>query len=246
MATESANCPGVAPNATIAWQRGLRYAHDILSDLNAFASGWVDWNLMLDPDGGPNKLGNTCDAPIIVHNEHHFDVQPMYYFIKHFSAYLPPGSKRIATTLHIEYDPDNVNESMRRDPQLRPSFPAGAYHCDYSSRQRFQKTLDHKLQVVNSSFCLDVIDEPWLGFRIEMVECQYTSREWIFEENMATPSSSSSVSSTSMNHSLRLRFQGQCLTSTRGALENGGRLTLEPCQEPLSDHQIWDWQGTKI
>ena len=30
------------------------------------AVGWTDWNLVLNPDGGPNHLKNLCDANIIV------------------------------------------------------------------------------------------------------------------------------------------------------------------------------------
>merc|ERR550514_1203125 len=41
---------------------GEGYAHDIMGDLNAGAAAWTDWNLLLDGKGGPNHLGNPCDA----------------------------------------------------------------------------------------------------------------------------------------------------------------------------------------
>ena len=44
--------------------RSERYAHDMLRVLKSGACGWVDWNLLLDYTGGPNHLGNDCDAPI--------------------------------------------------------------------------------------------------------------------------------------------------------------------------------------
>ena len=28
-------------------------------------AGWIDWNLLLNEDGGPNHVGNVCDAPVI-------------------------------------------------------------------------------------------------------------------------------------------------------------------------------------
>ena len=38
---------------------------DILQDLLHWTTGWTDWNLILDPTGGPNHLGNRCDANLI-------------------------------------------------------------------------------------------------------------------------------------------------------------------------------------
>ncbi|CAM9997408.1 unnamed protein product, partial [Sphacelaria rigidula] len=47
------------------WQRAEHTAHDMIADLNSWSSGWIDWNLMLSYDGGPNHAGNLCDSPII-------------------------------------------------------------------------------------------------------------------------------------------------------------------------------------
>lgn len=33
---------------------GEKYAHDIIGDLNHWANGWVDWNMILNKDGGPD------------------------------------------------------------------------------------------------------------------------------------------------------------------------------------------------
>ena len=74
----------------------LADAHAILGDLLAGSSGWIDWNVLLDASGGPNHLGNTCDAPIIASPELdrvHF--HPQYYALGHFSKFMPRGSRRI-------------------------------------------------------------------------------------------------------------------------------------------------------
>lgn len=74
--------------------RGEAYAHDILGDLNAWASGWTDWNIVLDMQGGPNHLQNMCDAPILADpDKKTLHYQPMYYFLGHFSRFLPPGGR---------------------------------------------------------------------------------------------------------------------------------------------------------
>ncbi|KAF0683334.1 Aste57867_24610 [Aphanomyces stellatus] len=221
LATEAANCPGVA-TGTDAWRRGQRYAHDILADLAHYAGGWVDWNLLLDHTGGPNKLGNTCDAPVILTPDGaDFTVQPMYYFIKHFSAYIPPGSTRLATHVHVQYD------TPGDDVRLNPRFPGGAYACDGSSRQLIRRTDDSKLQINGTRFCFDVVPEPWLGDRVEIVECQYTTNSWDFKPDDQT-----------------IQFADQCLSHSRGVLGNGGRLTLEPCSG--SDHQQWSFDGLAL
>ncbi|CAN0503901.1 unnamed protein product, partial [Ectocarpus sp. 8 AP-2014] len=61
----------------------------MIADVNSWSTGWVDWNLMLNYDGGPNHAGNLCDTPIIS-NENHTDVifQPMFYSIGHMSKFV--------------------------------------------------------------------------------------------------------------------------------------------------------------
>lgn len=58
--------------------------------------GWLDWNLALDLEGGPNWVDNFVDSPIIVNaTSGEFYKQPIYYVLAHFSKYIPRGSVRI-------------------------------------------------------------------------------------------------------------------------------------------------------
>lgn len=78
------------------WNVGERYGHNIIGDLNNYTVGWVDWNLLLDTQGGPNHVGNYCDAPIIVDIEKDkIYFQSSYYYIGHFSRFIKRGAKRI-------------------------------------------------------------------------------------------------------------------------------------------------------
>jgi glucosylceramidase len=73
-----------------------RYATDIIGCLNHGVDGWIDWNMVLDKQGGPNWFKNWCIAPIIVDaksNEVYYT--PLYYVMKHFSKYIRPGASRI-------------------------------------------------------------------------------------------------------------------------------------------------------
>jgi glucosylceramidase len=68
LGTEACHCPttGYAGgDINIYWDRAERYAHTVLADLAAGSQGWIEWNLVLDSIGGPNHLGNVCDAPIL-------------------------------------------------------------------------------------------------------------------------------------------------------------------------------------
>uniref|UniRef100_A0A183BR57 Glucosylceramidase n=1 Tax=Globodera pallida TaxID=36090 RepID=A0A183BR57_GLOPA len=82
------------------WLRGWAYGHDILNNLRNWVVGWTDWNLCLDLKGGPNWVGNLVDAPIIVNaTSDEFYKQPMFYFLAHFSRFVPPNSVVLSTSL---------------------------------------------------------------------------------------------------------------------------------------------------
>ncbi|EDP95149.1 glycosyl hydrolase, family 30 [Kordia algicida OT-1] len=73
-----------------------RYARDIIGCLNNWVDGWVDWNMVLDKQGGPNWFKNWCIAPVIVDPEtDEVYMTPLYYTMVHFSKYIRPGAKII-------------------------------------------------------------------------------------------------------------------------------------------------------
>ncbi|WP_421918630.1 glycoside hydrolase family 30 protein [Marinifilum sp.] len=73
-----------------------RYARDIIGCLNHWVQGWIDWNMVLDTQGGPNWANNWCLAPVIVDpKKDEVYYTPMYYTLAHFSRYIRPGAKRI-------------------------------------------------------------------------------------------------------------------------------------------------------
>ena len=73
-----------------------RYARDIIGCLNNWVDGWVDWNMVLDRQGGPNWFENWCVAPVIVDpDKDEVYLTPLYYTMAHFSKYIRPGAERI-------------------------------------------------------------------------------------------------------------------------------------------------------
>jgi glucosylceramidase len=81
------------------WRLGELYGRSMINDFNGGAVGWTDWNVLLDEQGGPNHVKNFCFAPI------HADTKTgeliytnSYYYIGHFSKFVRPGAKRIASS----------------------------------------------------------------------------------------------------------------------------------------------------
>lgn len=88
------------------WALGERYARSIINDLNRWTVGWIDWNLALNLEGGPNHVNNLCSAPILIDAENDaLEYQSSFYYIGHFSRFIKPGARRIlcaATRMALE------------------------------------------------------------------------------------------------------------------------------------------------
>ena len=73
-----------------------RYARDIIGGLNSWLEGWIDWNIVLNTQGGPNHVKNWCVAPVIAKPEtDEIYYTPLFYILNHFSKYIRPGAQRI-------------------------------------------------------------------------------------------------------------------------------------------------------
>jgi len=78
------------------WESGERYARNIINDFNNYSEGFIDWNLALNEKGGPNHVGNFCDAPILADRpSQKLIYNSSYYYIGHFSKFIRPGAVRI-------------------------------------------------------------------------------------------------------------------------------------------------------
>ncbi|VDM81379.1 unnamed protein product [Strongylus vulgaris] len=67
------------------WGRAETYIEDIITDITNYVAGWMDWNLCLDMQGGPNWAKNFVDSPIIINaTGQEYYKQPMWYALGHF------------------------------------------------------------------------------------------------------------------------------------------------------------------
>ncbi|MCR4692687.1 MAG: glucosylceramidase [Firmicutes bacterium] len=78
---------------------GEKYAHDMIGNFNNYCNIFCDWNLILNEKGGPNHVGNFCDAPIMADTQNDkIYIHDSYYYIGHFSKYIKKGAKRIGSS----------------------------------------------------------------------------------------------------------------------------------------------------
>jgi len=240
LGTEACNCGGVVlrtPDSAAWWSRAESLALDILEDLRFWAVGWTDWNLVLSTAGGPNHLQNLCDANIIVDPKEtrglgKLIMQASYYYMGHFSRFIPAGSRRVALKNTVEIKEDQVSADDVKNGQAL-LFSA----CDVSEIQSW--TLDDTHSLImrgtdeaegsdgfqHGGECVD-IDSASMT-KIQVWACAHSAnQQW-------------SVKSVPGGHQVINTPSGKCLTAvpTSGlsvGLDAGVTVTaaqLKPCAE---------------
>lgn len=122
------------------WARGESYGHDIIKDLNHYVSGWNDWNLILDMEGGPNWAQNYVDAPILFDlNNQTFYRQPMYYYMGHFSRFIRPESRLLASKSEGPAPLEEVSYHVPAHDRLPETIVIVVLNRDITGRNYFIK-----------------------------------------------------------------------------------------------------------
>lgn len=80
-----------------------RLAHDMIGNLNHGMCGFYDWNILLNQEGGPNHVGNFCDAPYLFdEKEKKLIRRRSADFYWHFAHYIQPGAVRIGYSKYCD------------------------------------------------------------------------------------------------------------------------------------------------
>jgi glucosylceramidase len=75
-----------------------RYARNIIVSIDHWLQGWIDWNLVLDRNGGPNHVGNFCGAPIMVDTKTKYVYYtPIFHVLAQLSRTIRPGDVAVQT-----------------------------------------------------------------------------------------------------------------------------------------------------
>ncbi len=84
-------------------KKAQMYAHDLIGNFNAGMNAYIDWNLLLDAQGGPNHVHNFCAAPIMSNEKKDAIVKNLsYFYIGHFSRFVKKGAKRMAVSRYTD------------------------------------------------------------------------------------------------------------------------------------------------
>ncbi|MCP4711436.1 MAG: hypothetical protein GY869_22680, partial [Planctomycetes bacterium] len=94
---------GVDTAAHPAYTPVHRYARNIIVSIDHWVKGWVDWNIVLDQNGGPNHVGNFCGAPIMIDtNTRQVYYTPIFHLLAQLSKTIRPGDKAVQTTKTLD------------------------------------------------------------------------------------------------------------------------------------------------
>lgn len=109
----SEQCTGASE---ILWESGEKYAHDIMGNLNHWASAWTDWNMLLDEDGHPDHWMDEQrstgweqdkiwigESPIVLDKRTgELVYSSSFYYTGHFSKYIQRGARRIGYSIYSD------------------------------------------------------------------------------------------------------------------------------------------------
>lgn len=80
-----------------------RLAHELCGDLSFGVTAFYDWNILLDEKGGPNHVGNYCDAPFLYDTSaRKLMARRIQRYFWHFSHFIHPGAVRIAYSRYTD------------------------------------------------------------------------------------------------------------------------------------------------
>jgi glucosylceramidase len=200
-------------------------------DLLHWANGWIDWNLIVNHNGGINHLGNDCEAPIVTTKD--FDdiiIVPKFYYMGHFSKFVKPDSIRIGSSFTGSYQYSKI------DPNVRAGFELGLFNCEQSSRQMWEVTHEKRIRLV-----VPAIDSEWetIGIEKKVNLCfgpGDTNRPYLhIVDCMSNETSPYEFEFTSNGMMVEIE-SGDCLTVADDVTVPGGLLHLERCVDYRDNH----------
>ncbi|MBQ9251197.1 MAG: glycoside hydrolase [Clostridia bacterium] len=81
--------------ADVDLEDAFAYAHDIIGDLNSGMNRWIDWNLIVDPNGGPRHVAGGFAAPLVYGADGKVIRTVTFEYLSLIMDAIPSGSVRI-------------------------------------------------------------------------------------------------------------------------------------------------------
>jgi len=86
------------------WNGVEQYARELIGNFNHYMAASVDWNMVVDEEGGPHHdREGGCKAQIVVDPANDaVSIEPIYYSVAHFSKFIRRGAVRIGSSSFSE------------------------------------------------------------------------------------------------------------------------------------------------
>ena len=78
----------------------VAYAHDILGDLNNGMQRWIDWNMIVDRNGGPRHVGGGFGAPLLCEDDFTCTETVCFKYLELIAGAFRPGAVRIGKSVY--------------------------------------------------------------------------------------------------------------------------------------------------
>ena len=110
--------------------------------------------------GGPNHVGNYCDAPILADEEKgelHF--QSSYYYIGHFSRFIKPGASCIQSDFFSWMTPATVSGHLTDEAEsVAFKNPDGSIALIVVNRTEAELVFEFKIETAGGTQTADIRD----------------------------------------------------------------------------------------
>ena len=80
--------------------RTTAYAHDIIGDLNHGMQRWIDWNMIVDRQGGPRHTPGGFAAPIVAEDDGRYTLTISYRYIREIAQAIKPNAVVLGTSTY--------------------------------------------------------------------------------------------------------------------------------------------------
>jgi glucosylceramidase len=126
---------GGAPHH-IPYEVFYRYTRDIIDGLNHWYIGWMDWNALLNKDGGPGHIKNPVPATIMVDttvSPPTLYYSPTFYVMRAFAKFMHPGATVLGTTVNVAAGVKNLDYDGTPTQDGRALIATSALNTDGST-----------------------------------------------------------------------------------------------------------------
>ena len=105
-------CCGYSPYNRQEWKNDANlYYREIFADINSGTCAWIDWNMLLDWQGGPSYCKNYVKSPVILNETgDDFILTPIYTALQKFANMFPVGSQII----RCDFDSNDIVAIARK------------------------------------------------------------------------------------------------------------------------------------